>query len=227
MKLEVASENSVILYITDKPSRATIRQMHSLSDLIRLSLTDVLIDLVPSYTSILIHFDPLKTDHRSVGQKIKELLPSLKDHHSHQLTGKLVRLPVYYGEEVALDLERIAQHHKLNPEEVVTAHCQKIYDVYAIGFAPGFAYLGEVEKHIAMARLEAPRASIPAGSVAIADKQTAIYPAATPGGWNIIGRCPSVLFDPDATPSMPYQVGDQVQFMAINRQEFLDLGGTL
>jgi KipI family sensor histidine kinase inhibitor len=113
------------------------------------------------------------------------------------------------------------------PEQVITAHCQQIYDVYAIGFAPGFAYLGEVEKQIAMPRLATPRAKTPAGSVAIADRQTAIYPFETPGGWNIIGRCPSVLFDPTATPSMPYQVGDQVQFMPVNRQEFEDLGGVL
>lgn len=227
MKLEIASENSVILYVTDKPSRGTIRQMQSLCHLIRLGLGDELTDLVPSYTSILITFNPLHTDHRCVGQKIKELIPSLKEYHSHQLAGKLIRLPVYYGEDVALDLERIALHHRIDPEAVITSHCQKIYDVFAIGFAPGFAYLGEVEKHIAMPRLETPRAAIPAGSVAIADQQTAIYPCTTPGGWNIIGRCPSVLFDPEATPSMPYQVGDQVQFMAINRQEFLDLGGVL
>ena len=227
MRLEVASENSVILYVTDSPSRASIRRLQSLCDLIRLSLGDTLVDLVPSYTSILISFNPLQTNHRQVGQKVKELIPSLKDYHSPQLSGKLVRMPVYYGEEVALDLERIAKFHSIKPEAVITAHCQKIYDVFAIGFAPGFAYLGEVEAHIAMPRLPSPRAIIPAGSVAIADQQTAIYPFATPGGWNIIGRCPSVLFDPNTDPCMPYQVGDQVQFMAISKEEFIELGGTL
>jgi KipI family sensor histidine kinase inhibitor len=99
--------------------------------------------------------------------------------------------------------------------------------VYAIGFAPGFAYLGEVDKRIAAARLATPRQKVPRGAVGIADRQTAVYPAVSPGGWNLIGLCPQRMFDPVARPTMPVAVGDRVKFDAISRDEFLALGGEL
>jgi KipI family sensor histidine kinase inhibitor len=99
--------------------------------------------------------------------------------------------------------------------------------VYAIGFAPGFAYLGQVDERIAAPRLATPRQKVPRGAVGIADRQTAIYPAASPGGWNLIGLCPQSMFDPNADPSMPVQVGDRVRFKGIDRQSFLELGGML
>jgi len=101
------------------------------------------------------------------------------------------------------------------------------YRVYAIGFAPGFAYLGEVDARIAAPRLATPRKKVPKGAVAIADRQTAVYPAVSPGGWNLIGLCPVDMFNPNAKPTMPVQVGDKVQFKSIEREEFLSLGGQL
>ena len=99
--------------------------------------------------------------------------------------------------------------------------------MYAVGFAPGFAYLGEVDERIAASRLATPRQQVPRGSVAIADRQTAVYPAQSPGGWNLIGVCPQRMFDPNLIPSMPVQVGDRVRFDAIDKQTFLALGGEL
>ncbi|MDX1733979.1 MAG: carboxyltransferase domain-containing protein, partial [Halioglobus sp.] len=101
------------------------------------------------------------------------------------------------------------------------------YRVYAIGFAPGFAYMGEVDERIARPRLATPRSAVPAGAVAIADRQTAVYPAVSPGGWNLIGLCPTPMFDPAAEPPMPVAVGDSVRFRPIDRQEYLSLGGAL
>ena len=106
-------------------------------------------------------------------------------------------------------------------------HSNQSYQVYAIGFAPGFAYLGEVDPLLQMPRLSTPRAKVPRGAVAIADRQTAVYPAQSPGGWNLIGLCPTPMFTPDASPVMPVAVGDEVRFVAIDEAEFLRLGGEL
>jgi KipI family sensor histidine kinase inhibitor len=115
----------------------------------------------------------------------------------------------------------------LSVEQVIEIHQSIEYRVYAIGFAPGFAYLGEVDERIAAPRLATPRKKVPKGAVAIADRQTAVYPAQSPGGWNLIGLCPTDMFDPGAEEIMPVSVGDKVKFSAISRTDFLQLGGQL
>jgi KipI family sensor histidine kinase inhibitor len=143
------------------------------------------------------------------------------------LERRTVVLPVYYAPEVGIDLESLAERAGLSVSKVIDLHASSEYRVYAIGFAPGFAYLGEVDERIAAPRLATPRASVPRGSVAIADRQTAVYPSVSPGGWNLIGRCPVPMFDPGAQPCMPVAVGDTVHFEPISRERFLTLGGDL
>lgn len=141
--------------------------------------------------------------------------------------GKLVELPVYYSEESGPDLAEISRATELSVEQITALHQSREYSVYAIGFAPGFAYLGEVDARIAMPRLNTPRPRVPGGSVGIAGRQTAVYPADSPGGWNLIGLCPERMFDPLSVPSMFLQVGDRVRFFSISRQTFLTMGGKL
>jgi len=141
--------------------------------------------------------------------------------------GELITLPVYYSRESGPDLELIAERGQLSVEDVIEIHQQQEYRVYAIGFAPGFAYLGEVDERIAAPRLATPRQKVPRGAVAIADRQTAVYPAPSPGGWNLIGLCPTRMFDPAKTPSMPVKVGDRIRFSAISRDVFIARGGEL
>ncbi|MFB3059599.1 MAG: allophanate hydrolase subunit 1, partial [Gammaproteobacteria bacterium] len=136
-------------------------------------------------------------------------------------------LPVYYSLESGPDLEIIAKRGKISVDDVIEIHLAGEYRVYAIGFAPGFAYLGEVDERIAAPRLATPRQKVPRGAVALADRQTAVYPAQSPGGWNLIGLCPTRMFDPEQQPSMPVQVGDRIRFEAIERDEYLSLGGNL
>jgi KipI family sensor histidine kinase inhibitor len=140
--------------------------------------------------------------------------------------GRLVTLPVWYGAEAGPDLKALAESNGLTPDEVVQRHHAREYRVYAVGFAPGFAYLGEVDEAIARPRLATPRQHVPTGSVGIADRQTAVYPAESPGGWNLIGRCPVRIFDPMAAVPMPMAVGDRIQFEPISRTDYLELGGT-
>ncbi|GAL06566.1 allophanate hydrolase 2 subunit 1 [Photobacterium aphoticum] len=150
-----------------------------------------------------------------------------KGNASTEASGSLIALPVYYGRDVGPDLQAVAEHAGLSVEEVIAIHSGQTYTVCAIGFAPGFAFLASVDARIAMPRQVTPRQQVPAGSVGIANQQTAVYPNASPGGWQIIGNCPVGLFSPDATPMTPFSVGDTVQFTPIDREAFLQQGGEL
>ncbi|MBT5030789.1 MAG: 5-oxoprolinase subunit PxpB, partial [Proteobacteria bacterium] len=172
----------------------------------------------------LILFDPFQTDHSAVRKQLVDVVAESTNIHT---SGKLVELPVLYGEPYGLDIKAIAERVEITEVEVAELHQAQKYRVYAIGFAPGFAYLGEVDERIAAPRLATPRQKVPRGAVAIADRQTAVYPSESPGGWNLIGLCPTLLFDPDAIPPMPVRVGDSVRFVAIDEVEFLNLGGEL
>lgn len=224
--ISIAGENSLILYFGDRPSDAIASQVAQVVDQLRLSIGEVLIDLVPSYASLLVIYNPLQSDHHRVRAAMRSALDGLTVSNAQQ-QGSLVILPVYYSAESGPDLQGLADGAGLSVDEVIAIHQQTEYRVYAIGFAPGFAYLGEVDERIAAPRLATPRQKVPRGSVAIADRQTAVYPAQSPGGWNLIGLCPQRMFDPNLTPSMPVQVGDRVRFDAIDKQAFLALGGEL
>jgi KipI family sensor histidine kinase inhibitor len=170
-------------------------------------------------------FDLDRSDPFAIRQRLRNALADLDSVDG--AAGDLVTLPVYYSLESGPDLEVIAERAKLDVAAVIDIHQQQEYRVYAIGFAPGFAYLGEVDERIAAPRLATPRQKVPRGAVAIADRQTAVYPAISPGGWNLIGLCPTRMFDPASDPSMPVKVGDRIRFSAIERAHFLELGGEL
>ena len=225
MKIEVAGQNAFIVYFAEQASDEIAARIQAATAKISLAMRDVLVDLVPSYASLLVIFDLERADPFAVRRDLRAALADLEVGDS--ASGELVTLPVYYSLESGPDLEVIAARGKLDIEEVIEIHQQSEYRVYAIGFAPGFAYLGEVDERIAAPRLATPRQKVPRGAVAIADRQTAVYPAASPGGWNLIGLCPTRMFDPATEPSMPVQVGDRVRFAAIGRDEFIDLGGEL
>ena len=240
IRLEVAGENALMLYFTSNEEclneQSTFAITPEISPVInndvqqavqhiRRQFTTEIIDLIPSYASILVVFDLLEIDHHHLRNKLKRVLKHCNSASSKQ--GRLVELPAYYSIESGVDLARIAKHAKLTVEQVISLHQAQEYRVYAIGFAPGFAYLGEVDERIAMARLTTPRLKVPKGAIAIADRQTAVYPAQSPGGWNIVGLCPVDMFNAQAKPSMPIEVGDRVKFIAITKSEFLELGGIL
>ncbi|MCC5851832.1 MAG: 5-oxoprolinase subunit PxpB [Alkalimonas sp.] len=223
--IQIAGENSLILYPPQQMSAEVNQWVLAACQQIEQALADVLLDVTPSYASILVSYNPLQTDHFSVKTRLKKALA--EQNTEHQQIGKLVELPVYYSEESGPDLARLAKLHQLSIEQVIALHQAPLYRVYAIGFAPGFAYMGEVDERLATPRLDSPRAKVPKGAVAIADRQTAVYPAESPGGWNLLGLCPLQFFDPAKTPSMPVAVGDQVRFTAIDKAEFLRLGGVV
>ena len=226
MDLHSAGENALMLYLGKETSPAVSARVQAAAAAVEPALGDDLVDLVPSYASLLIIYDPLRTDHLSVAHRVRQAV-SVTQETREQDMGRSVVLPVYYAPEAGADLETIASRAGLSIEEVIALHSGCEYRVYAIGFAPGFAYLGQVDERIAAPRLATPRQRVPRGAVAIADRQTAVYPAVSPGGWNLIGRCPVRMFDPAADPVMPVAVGDRVRFEPVSRERYLALGGEL
>ena len=184
-----------------------------------------LIDLVASYASLLVIYDTDKCDHLWAKKALRSILEAPQA--AHEDSGRLVNIPVFYSTIYGPELDLIAQSSGLSVNQVIDIHSANEYRVYAIGFAPGFAYLGELDERLAAPRLTTPRLKVPAGAVAIADRQTAVYPASSPGGWNLIGLCPTPMFDPEKAPHMPVSVGDRVKFNPINEQQYLAMGGQL
>lgn len=229
MKIEVAGENSLIVYFGETTAPEISAQVQQASKKLAVALGDLIIDQVTSYASLLLIFDPLRVDQLAIRKVIKQTLEASSADDSSQSTDSqtCLELPVYYSEESGPELQLISQNSGLSIDEVIALHQSLTYRVYAIGFAPGFAFLGQVDERIATPRLSTPRLKVPRGAVGIADRQTAIYPDVSPGGWNLIGLCPSRMFDPEATPTMLVTVGDEVRFKAISKDKFHALGGEI
>jgi len=230
VRLCVHSEQALLLDLTDfapaGPGPELMQLLQNLRLQLPLLLGDALLELVPSYTSVLLIFDVLKTDHQQIAAQLRDASAMLF-RPATIATGNIIELPCYYSLETGPDLVEVAAMHQLRVAELVRLHSNQPYQVYAIGFAPGFAYLGFINERLQTPRLATPRPQVAAGSVAIADRQTAVYPAASPGGWRLLGNCPTPLFDLNASPMMPFSVGDTVRFVPIERAEFLRLGGQL
>ncbi|AIY43916.1 Allophanate hydrolase 2 subunit 1 [Collimonas arenae] len=168
-------------------------------------------DVVPGMNNLTILFDPLATD----GAQLAEKLQTAWDADLiSQKAGRKIEIPVIYGGDSGPDLEQVAIHTGLSPAEIVKRHTAAEYIVYFIGFQPGFPYLGGLDPKLATPRRSEPRLVVPAGSVGIGGSQTGIYPAASPGGWQLIGRSELQLFDPGFNPPTLLQPGDRVRFVA-------------
>jgi inhibitor of KinA len=163
------------------------------------------------------YYNPATTIFAWVADKLQQAFD--KTVQTKQVTRELIKIPVCYEEGYGPDLASLAREKQLTEQEVVTLHTGAIYNVYMIGFLPGFSYMGEVNERIAVARKQTP-VPVMAGSVGIAGSQTGIYPLNSPGGWQIVGRTPLRLFDPFAPEPVKLQTGDRVQFYAITKREF-------
>ena len=218
-----ASENSIIVYFGSETSDSISNQINAFCIHMKTNYQTYIIDLISSYASVLLIFDVPNISHSEIKRIVRASLAKLEK--SSKKSGvseekQVITLPVLYGGENGPDLSTIAKNAGISEREVISIHESKPYLVYAIGFAPGFAYLGEVDPKIARPRLETPRQTVPKGAVAIADRQTAVYPAESPGGWNIIGICPIPMFNSLSPPYMPVSVGDTVKFESIDENQF-------
>lgn len=225
MEIKVASVDSVIIYFDKKISKEISNKVKaSYSHLLSLR-NEAFIDIIPSYSSILISYNLLKYDFKSIKKYLENQLKDIKSDSSKNLN--LVEIDVYYGEDVGIDLSRVANENAISVEEVINIHSSKTYDVFTIGFLPGFAYLGVLDERIATKRLESPRKKIPKGSVSIADTQTAVYPKDSPGGWNIIGKTAFEFFDKNLEQLSQIDINTKIKFNPISKEEFLKQGGVL
>ena len=208
---------SLLVELGDEISPTVNQSVQELFTAIDMQPIDGVRELVPSYRSLMVVYDPMTIS----PVELKRVIGDTYDHlnQTELPEPRTIEIPIVYGGEQGPDLEYVAQHHHLTPQEVIDFHSRPIYRVYMIGFTPGYPYLGEVPDAIATPRRETPRLLVPKGSVGIAQKQTGIYSVDSPGGWQIIGWTPVNLFDPQAQPPSLLMMGDRVRFQAVSAQD--------
>ena len=222
-RIEVVAIDCLMLRLFDEIAESNMPWILAASERIRTCFAVHLIDLVPSYTTMMVHYDGLALSPSQARELIAQALTDLSP--ETRRLGQCHVLPVWYDPSVGPELALLAQRSGGSVSDVIRRHSEHQYQVFALGFAPGFAFMGLVEEALAAPRLDTPRKRVAAGSVGIAERQTAAYPAQSPGGWNLIGRTPSALFDRQRDGYSLMQPGDRVQFAPISHAEFVRLGG--
>jgi inhibitor of KinA len=188
------------------------RRVHALAFLINTSPFTGLIETVPAYTTLAIHYDPLLLTYDEIRTWVYGKVERIKD--GIERKPRQFEVPVQYGGEYGIDLESVAEQHGLQVEDVIRIHTERIYTIYMMGFTPGFPYMGKLDDSIVTPRLETPRMRVPAGTVAIVGSQTGIYPIDSPGGWRLIGHTSLRIFDLTSETPFLFAPGDEVRFIA-------------
>ncbi|MGH8216729.1 MAG: 5-oxoprolinase subunit PxpB [Rhodanobacteraceae bacterium] len=237
--IEPLAEDALLLRFGDGIDAEVNARVHAAVRALRAAELAGVIDIAPAYATLLVRFDPAAWIDATgahpfelVTVALRAILDPGLRRDDEQKNAALAReadrdieIPVCYGGEYGADLDAVAEHAGVTPDEVVARHTDAEYTVAMIGFAPGFPYLLGLDPALAMRRRADPRTRVPAGSVAIGGAQTGIYPRELPGGWQLIGRTPLVLFDPARESPCLLGPGDGVHFRAIRADEFARLAG--
>lgn len=212
-----AGDTALVVELGETADRATSDRVLALADAIEARAIPGIVELVPTFRSVMVHYDPLRLAADDLEAEITPLLQMLGAvrHRKRGFT-----LPVAYGGDLGPDLAEVAERTRLPPEEVVRLHASVDYHVYAIGFLPGYPYMGDVQEALSLPRRESPRLRVPMGSVCIAFRQTGIYSLESPGGWHLLGRTPVRLFDARRSSAVLLAPGDWVRFEPISREAF-------
>ena len=213
----IMGDRALLVELGDGISPLVNKKVRELFLCLKNNRVEGIVETMPGYRSLLIVYDPLKITLSALKERLNKLHTTID--RSEIPKPRTLEIPVVYGGECGPDLNWVAEYHKLSPEEVVRFHTGTTYQVYMIGFTPGFAYMGQLPEAIATPRRETPRTAVPRGSVGIAQSQTGVYPVESPGGWQIIGRTPLRLFDPEKWPPTPLEMGDLVKFLSIKEEE--------
>jgi KipI family sensor histidine kinase inhibitor len=235
LRIEPAGLDGFIAYLGGGVDEATLGRVTLALRALRAHFGPRLLELVPGYVSVYLRFDLLADSPERVLHEMHERLCALPASGGEEMfpCGRLHVIPVLYGAATGPDLAAVAHRGGLDPDAVIALHAGREYRVYAVGFMPGFAYLGPVDARIAVPRHATPRARVAAGSVGIAGTQTGVYPRASQGGWQIIGRTPCLPSGPgvdggrEPDRATPWEVGDRVRFEPVDSGTFQALGGTL
>ncbi|EIK59682.1 MULTISPECIES: 5-oxoprolinase subunit PxpB [Pseudomonas] len=222
-RIEVVAIDCLMVRLFDVIAEANMPWMLAATERLRNGFGPALVDLVPSYTTLMVHYDLTALTPAQARALIDQALTDLQP--QAQGSGQCHVLPVWYDLSVGPELTLLSQRSGLAVEEVIRRHSAHEYQVFALGFAPGFAFMGLVDEVLATPRLNTPRKRVAAGSVGIAERQTAAYPVVSPGGWNLIGRTPAKLFDRERDGYSLMQPGDTVRFAPVSHAEFVNLGG--
>lgn len=227
MNIIPAAEEAILIQVADQQSESVLATIQWLNKTITDELGHLVTDLVPSFTTLMVYYNVAAIDYYRMRERLLKIVSGYTEQAMAQ-PARQIELPVYYDTDTAPDLERVASLTGLSAKQVIAAHQAQSYRVYALGFRPGFAFMGTLPAALQVPRLETPRQKIPSGSVALAEGQTSVYPAESPGGWNVIGNCPLTMFDRRGNePTSLLRVGDEVTFTAISRAEFIALGGVV
>jgi len=217
-----SGDSALVIEFGNEISVDINKKIRKMMDDIKKENIDGIVELVPTYCSLLINYDVLKIDYSTLVEKLKTFLNNnLETAEGEEVT--LVEIPTLYNDEFGPDLSYVAEYNKLSKEEVIKIHTGTDYLVYMLGFMPGFTYLGGMSEKIATPRLESPRLQIYPGSVGIAGKQTGMYPSMSPGGWRIIGRTPLKLYNPDSDTPVYISSGDYVRYVSISEEEYNEI----
>ena len=223
MRVEPASDSALFISFGDGISLEAHHRVIALFQAIE-GLRDPRIrNLHPAYSSLLIDFDSLRLTHHDLEELVAPLL--LESHAHGPRADRALEIPVCYEPAFAPDIAGVSDHARLTEEQVIAMHCGGDYNVYFLGFSPGFGYLGGLPAQLHVPRRATPRSHVDAGSVGIAGGQTGIYPNDSPGGWQLIGRTPLRMFDPAATTPSRLRPGDRVRFRRVDRNEFERIRG--
>jgi inhibitor of KinA len=229
--LRPLGDSTVVIQLGDAIEIDTHEKVKKVTSLLEKNPQEWLVEIIPAFTTVTLYYDPMtvlqeknkELPYEGICSILADLLSD--DFENVSASHRVMEIPVCYGGQYGPDLEEVAQIHGLSPEEVISKHTNGDYLVYMIGFAPGFPYVGGLDPDLATPRRKSPRLKIPAGSVGIAGDQTGVYPIETPGGWQLIGRTPLPLFQPDKdTPSL-LQAGDRIKFVSISEDEFKEMEG--
>jgi len=218
-RLVPAGDSAILIELGSEIDPDINTQVFALADSVEAAEIAAVVELIPTYRSLLVSYDPVISKYDEIRDRLDSFVPELDVIVEAAGESRIVELPVIYGGEDGPDLESVAEHASLTIQEVIDIHSGVDYRVYMIGFAPGFPYLGGLDQRIATPRLKTPRISVPAGSVGIAESQTGVYPNASPGGWQLIGRTASKLFDDTKSSPSLITPGSKVRFVSVQSHD--------
>ena len=219
----IAGDRGLLVEYGDVIDPDVNNKVRSMAIIMEKESSKSVIETIPTYRSLLIIYDPAITN----PAKLKKEILALEERLSQIKIPPpdTVEIPVCYGEEFGPDIQFVADHNSITKDDVVRIHSGADYQIYMIGFTPGFPFLGGLPKELHTPRLETPRSFVPERSVGIANNQTGIYPLASPGGWQLIGKTPLRLFAPEHSNPFIYKVGDRIKFKPISAEDYNRLAG--